>query len=115
MHGEGRIQRVWARGGGAWPRYSAARGAAAEKEGGTCVETGMRGGADVYKSAQRTWCSRETKLALQVRDAEIGLSYGRKHRDTLDYDGKALGDLPRIAAKETWGRAPAATQIPVPR
>ena len=58
--GEGRIQRVWARGGGAWPRYSAARGAAAEKEGGMCVETGMRGGVDVHKGCP--W----SKLASQV-------------------------------------------------
>ena len=28
-------------------------------------------------------------------------------RDTLGYDGKAPGDLPRTAAKETRGRAPA--------
>ena len=30
-----------------------------------------------------------------------------KTQDTLDYDGKAPGDLPRTAAKETRGWAPA--------
>ena len=37
----------------------------------------------------------------------VWLMIALRARDTLGYDGKAPGDLPRTAAKETRGRAPA--------